>query len=306
MTTRVPWPTSGSEARHEPVLVDEVVAMLSPRADGVYVDATVGLGGHTAAILAAGAGRVIALDRDATALDAARTRLSALADRVEFVHADYRDLGSVLERRGVRQVNGVVADLGVSSLQLDDPSRGFSFRQPGPLDMRMDQSRGPTAAEMLQDADEATIADVIWRYGEERHSRRISRAIVRLRQRGALTDTAALAATVRAAAGGRGRWRIDPATRTFQALRIWVNRELDGLDAFFETAAGVLAPAGRLVVVAFHSLEDRIVKHTMRRLAAGGSYRLLTSKPRRPGAAETARNRRARSARLRGLERVAA
>jgi 16S rRNA (cytosine1402-N4)-methyltransferase len=305
MTMPAPLPTSGSEARHVPVLVAEVVAMLAPKPGGVYVDATIGLGGHTAALLAAGAGRVIGIDRDMAALEASRARLAAEGDRVAFVHADYRELPRVLREQGLDAVDGVLVDLGVSSLQLDDPERGFSFRHGGPLDMRMDRSRGQTAAEMLHEAEEATIADVIWRFGEERHSRRISRAIVRLRDRGGLSDAAALASVVRAAAGGRGRSRIDPATRTFQALRIWVNRELEGLDTFLEAAAAALAPAGRLVVLAFHSLEDRIVKHTLRRLAAGEPYRLLTGKPVRPGAGETEHNPRARSARLRGLERVA-
>ncbi len=290
---------------HEPVLVDEVVGFLRPRPDGIYVDATVGLGGHAAAVLAAGAGRLIGIDRDAEALAIARRRLKSAAARVELVHADYRDLTRVLSARGIDRVAGIVADLGVSSMQLDDAARGFSFRLGGPLDMRMDRSTGPTAAELIATVEEKTLADVIWRFGEERHSRRIARAIVRARDRQPLTETAALASVVRAAAGGRGSQRIDPATRTFQALRIWVNRELDGLDAFLDEAVNALEPGARLAVIAFHSLEDRVVKHTFRRLAADARIQLVTRKPVGPADAEVERNPRARSARLRVAEKAA-
>jgi 16S rRNA (cytosine1402-N4)-methyltransferase len=198
-----------------------------------------------------------------------------------------------------------MADLGVSSMQLDDPARGFSFRAAGPLDMRMDPSQGATLADLLDRTNAEALADVIWRFGEERHSRRIARAILAARAAGTLTDTAALASAVRRAAGG-GRWqRIDPATRTFQALRIWVNGELDGLETFLADAAAVLAPQGRLAVIAFHSLEDRVVKHTFRRLAADDGYLLVTRRPIVPGDEEVDRNPRARSARLRALERAA-
>jgi 16S rRNA (cytosine1402-N4)-methyltransferase len=290
---------------HEPVLVDEVVGFLRPRPEGIYVDATVGLGGHAAAVLAAGAGRLIGIDRDADALAIARRELESAAARVELVHADYRDLTRVLSARGIDRVAGMVADLGVSSMQLDEAARGFSFRLGGPLDMRMDRSTGPTAAELIATVEEKTLADVIWRFGEERHSRRIARAIVRARDRQPLTETAALASVVRAAAGGRGSQRIDPATRTFQALRIWVNRELDGLDAFLDEAVNALEPGARLAVIAFHSLEDRVVKHTFRRLAADGRIQLVTRKPVGPADAEVERNPRARSARLRVAERAA-
>jgi 16S rRNA (cytosine1402-N4)-methyltransferase len=287
-----------------PVLVDEVVAILAPSAAGVYVDCTVGLGGHTAALLAAGAGRVIALDRDLDALNYTRTRLEADRDRVELVHADYRGLASVLQKRGVSQVSGVLADLGVSSVQLDDASRGFSFRTSGPLDMRMDTSSGPSLADRLAAVDEQTLADVIWKFGEERRSRRVARAIVTARDRGELDSTLALAAAARRGVGG-GWQRIDPATRTFQALRIWVNDELEGLEAFVEGAAAVLEPGGRLAIIAFHSLEDRIVKHTMRRLDVSGAVRLVNRRPTVPGDAEIAANPRSRSARLRAVERTA-
>ncbi len=286
------------------MLANEVVAFLRPRPDGVYVDATVGLAGHASALLAAGAGRLIGIDRDRSALDRARETLAGVAGQVELVHGDYRDLRAVLDSRGIDRVAGIVADLGVSSIQLDEAERGFSFRTSGPLDMRMDRSSGPTLAEMIATAEEHELADAIWRYGDERHSRRIARAIVRARDRQPLTDTGTLASVVRGAAGGRGRQRIDPATRTFQGLRIWVNRELEGLDRFLETAVAALDPGGRLAVIAFHSLEDRVVKHTFRRLASDAAVALLTRKPVGPGDEEVQRNPRARSARLRVVERV--
>jgi 16S rRNA (cytosine1402-N4)-methyltransferase len=211
----------------------------------------------------------------------------------------------VLAARSISAVDGVLADLGVSSWQLDDPARGFSFRTNGPLDMRMDPSSGTSAAALLAEVDESTLADVIYQFGEERHSRRIARAIVRARERAPLVETAQLASVVRAAAGGRGHQRIDPATRTFQALRIWVNHELEGLEAFLESTVAALRAGGRVAVIAFHSLEDRIVKHTFRRLADElATVRALTRKPIRPGDSEVERNPRARSARLRALEKV--
>jgi 16S rRNA (cytosine1402-N4)-methyltransferase len=303
MTTHERSPSSGFEPAHAPVLVAEVVSLLSPRADGVYVDCTVGLGGHAAALLAAGAGRVIGIDRDEAALTETRRKLAD--GRLELVHGDYRDVVAVLGRCGVQQIAGAVADLGVSSMQLDDPARGFSFRQAGALDMRMDRSQGPTLDDRLRETSETELADVIWRFGEERHSRRVARGIVQARDRGTLHTTTDLASVVRRAAGG-GRWqRIDPATRTFQALRIWVNAEIDGLAEFIDKAVSVLQPGGRLAVISFHSLEDRAVKHTMRRLAAGPGVTLLTKRPIAPSAEEVAENPRARSARLRAIERAA-
>jgi len=306
MTTPGRFRSSGSDAVHEPVLVREVVSALRPHAGGLYLDGTVGLGGHAAALLEAGAGRVVGFDRDQAALAVARERLTWAGDRVTLLHADYRDAREVLASRGVTHADGVLVDLGVSSLQLDDPSRGFSFRDGGPLDMRMDRSAGQTLAARLADVSEAALADVIWRYGEERRSRRVARAIVIARDRGELRDTADLARAVRRGVGA-GRWqRIDPATRTFQALRIWVNDELDGLERFLESAVDLLAPGGRLAVIAFHSLEDRVVKHTFRRLAADGSAcALVTRRAIRPGDDELSQNPRARSARLRVLEKAA-
>jgi 16S rRNA (cytosine1402-N4)-methyltransferase len=288
------------------VLVGEVVNLVGPRTDGVYVDATVGLGGHTDALLRAGAGRVIGIDRDPQALDEARTRLSGWGDRVELVHASYGQIDDVLSARGLRTVQGVVADLGVSSMQLDRADRGFSFRQTGPLDMRMDPSSGPTLLERLQSVDEKTLADIIWQYGEERRSRRVARLILDARDRGGLTDTAALAAVIRRGVGAGAWQRLDPATRTFQALRIWVNDEIEGLGRFLQTAWRVLASDGRLAVIAFHSLEDRIVKQTFRALAADRTAaRLLTPRPVMSSDDERERNPRARSARLRVVEKLA-
>ena len=305
MTTPERSRSTESEARHAPVLVAEVVAALAPRADGAYVDCTLGLGGHTAALLAAGAGRVIGIDRDEQAIAIARGRLGSDVDRVEFVHADYRELPRVLRERGLERVSGVMADLGVSSMQLDDASRGFSFRMSGPLDMRMDPSRGPSLAERLAGIDETTLADVIFRFGDERKSRRVARAIVAARDRGELDSTLALASAVRRGVGAGSWQRIDPATRTFQALRIWVNGELDGLEQFVDDAVAVLEPAGRLAVIAFHSHEDRAMKHTMRRLVAAGTVTQATRRPTIPTDSEIAANPRARSARLRVVEKVA-
>ena len=278
--------------------------MLAPRGDGLYVDCTIGLGGHTAALLAAGAGRVIGLDRDAGALNQSRERLTG-DPRVELVHADYRHLTDILAARQIAAVDGILADLGVSSWQLDDPARGFSFRHPGPLDMRMDQSQGPTLGEWLAAVGESDLADVIKTFGEERHARRVAGAIVRARDDGRIHTTADLASAVRRAAGGRRWQRIDPATRTFQALRIAVNDELSGLEGFLERAVGCLKAGARLAVIAFHSLEDRAVKWTFRRLAADGRVALVTRRPVMPSDEEIAANPRARSARLRIVEKAA-
>jgi 16S rRNA (cytosine1402-N4)-methyltransferase len=292
--------------QHEPVMVAEVLDLLSPARGGLFVDCTVGLGGHSRALLDGGAGRVLGLDRDPSALAIAGEALAAYRDRVELVHADYRDLDRVLDTRGIAAVDGTLADLGVSSMQLDAEGRGFSFRRDEPLDMRMDQTSGTTAAEWLRTVDEEELANVIFEYGEERYSRRIARAIVSARGSTPLETTGQLAALVRRAIPHRGYQRIDPATRTFQALRIWVNRELEGLDAFLVGAARRLLQGARLAVITFHSLEDRIVKHTFRAIEkAEEAMRILTKRPLVPADAELARNPRARSAKLRAIERVA-
>ena len=295
---------------HAPVMVAEVLRWLEPARGGVFVDCTLGAGGHTAALLDAGASRVVGIDRDESALALARERLAAYGDRVEMVHANYGALGAVLEARGLSAIDGLVADLGVSSMQLDAIERGFSFRGDAPLDMRMDRSQGPSAADLLRDVSEGDLANVIFEYGEERHSRRIARALVRARDEAPLTSTRVVADLVRRAAPRvahrRGGYqRIDPATRTFQALRIWVNGELEGLERLVREAVLRLRAGARLVVIAFHSLEDRIVKHTLRALdREAGVVRVLTARPEVAGEAEVELNPRARSAKLRAAERL--
>lgn len=286
-------------------MVAEVLEYLAPARGGLFLDCTVGLGGHARALLESGATRVIGLDRDPVALDRARETLHPWRDRIELVHTDYRDLEQVLDVRGIATIDGALADLGVSSMQLDAEGRGFSFRRDEPLDMRMDTTAGMTAADALQAADEGTLANVIYQFGEERHSRRIARAIVRARERGGIKTTGQLADVVRRAVPQRGYRRIDPATRTFQAIRIWVNRELEGLDAFLIAAVRRLSSGARLVVITFHSLEDRIVKHTLRLLQASETgITVLTKRPIVPTESEIACNPRARSAKLRAVERV--
>jgi 16S rRNA (cytosine1402-N4)-methyltransferase len=240
-------------------------------------------------------------------LAVAREHLARWIDQVEFVHADYREIGRVLDERGIGGVDGIVADLGVSSMQFDGEGRGFSFQRDEPLDMRMDRSTGGTAADLLSDLREEDLANLIYRFGEERFSRRIARAIVDARRTGPVETTGQLAALVRRAVPRKGYSPIHPATRTFQALRIAVNGELEGLDEFVDQACRRLAPGGRLVVLAFHSLEDRVVKHPLRRLAAdeAESFRLLSRRAMQPTDDEVAVNPRARSAKLRAVERVA-
>ena len=290
---------------HVPVMTAEVLQHLRPEQGGLFVDCTIGLGGHSRALLEAGATRVIGLDRDLDALAQARETLAPWRDRIELVHADYRTLADVLDSRHIATVDGALADLGVSSLQFDAPGRGFSFQRDEPLDMRMDRSAGETAADLVARSTERELADAIFQYGEERFSRRIARAIVDARRETPVATTGRLASIVRRAIPRRGPARIDPATRTFQALRIWVNRELDGLDRFLETAAARLRAGARLVVITFHSLEDRIVKHTLRRLEQrGAGVKVLTKKPLVPRDEEVERNPRARSAKLRAAERI--
>lgn len=290
---------------HVPVMVQEVLEHLEPSRGGVFIDCTVGLGGHARAIVDAGASRVIGLDRDPQALERARATLGEAGDRVELVHADYRRFEDVLNARGVGPVAGILADLGVSSLQLDSPGRGFSFRRDELLDMRMDTSSGATAADLIASADEQTLADVLYTLGEERYARRVARAILEEGKGRRIETTGQLAAIVRRAIPRKGFSRIDPATRTFQAIRIWVNQELEGLDAFLVRAAGRLVRGGRLVVVTFHSLEDRVVKHTLRALEASATVAVRTRRPMVPSEAEIERNPRARSAKLRAAERQA-
>ena len=292
---------------HHPVMSREVVTLLEPGRGGLFVDCTVGGGGHARLLLEAGASRVLGLDRDGDVLPLAADALVRWKDQVELVHSDFRQLEQVLDDRGIATIDGALADLGMSSIQLETEGRGFSFRRDEPLDMRMDRAAGLTAAELLRDASEPTLADLIFRYGEERHARRIARAIADARVRAPVTTTGQLASIVRRAIPRRGRQRIDPATRTFQALRIWVNRELDGLDEFVRAVGRRLRTGARLAFITFHSLEDRIVKYALRELGRGSemALRVLTKHPQRPGRDEVARNPRARSAKLRAAERLA-
>jgi 16S rRNA (cytosine1402-N4)-methyltransferase len=292
---------------HIPVMTAEVLAHLHPEQGGLYVDCTVGLGGHSRALLEAGASRIIGFDRDLDALTRARETLAPWGDRVELVHADYRAIAEVLDDKQIDRVDGALADLGVSSMQFDEPGRGFSFQRDEPLDMRMDRTGGETAADYIAYADERDLADTLFHFGEERFSRRIARALVEARGEAPVDTTGRLAAIVRRAIPHRGgHVRIDPATKTFQALRIWVNRELDGLDRFVEAAARRLRAGARLVVITFHSLEDRIVKHTLRALQQREALvQVLTKKPLVATDQEVDRNPRARSAKLRVAERIA-
>ncbi len=294
-------------ASHVPVLTAEVLRQLRPERGGLFVDCTVGLGGHSRALLEAGATRILGLDRDEDALAQARATLSSFAERVDLEHADYRSIEDVLDRRGVALVDGALADLGVSSMQFDEPGRGFSFQRDEPLDMRMDRGSGQTAADLIASSTEQELADTIYAYGEERFSRRIARALVAARREAPIDTTGRLASIVRRAVPVRGYARIDPATRTFQAFRIWVNRELEGLDRFLEAAARRLQIGARLVVITFHSLEDRIVKHTLRALAGSedATLRVLTKRPLTADEDEVRRNPRARSAKLRAAEKLA-
>lgn len=292
-----------TEAGHVPVMADEVIEYLAPRRDGVYVDCTLGAGGHSLRMAEAmGAGRIFGSDKDPAALARSRRTLEQVPGvGFETWQGDFAGARAHWQARGVEQVDGVIADLGLSSMQLSAGARGFSFAADGPLDMRMDPRQELTAEQVVNQFDERTLADLIFQYGEERRSRRIARAIVRSRP---LRSTRQLAELVAAAAGamktGRG---LHPATRTFQALRIYVNQELRSLTALLAALPGWLKPGGRAVIIAFHSLEDRPVKQSFRAGARQGCYELLTPHAVRPRAEEVARNPRARSARLRAVER---
>ncbi len=306
---------------HRPVLLRETIELLAAERGGLFVDCTVGLGGHSEAILQASSdAQVLGIDRDEAALELAKERLALYGSRFRAVHADFRELTRVLATAKVRQVHGVLADLGVSSLQLDSPSRGFSFRHEAPLDMRMDTSSGETAAELLGRLSEVEIANLIFEYGEEPRSRRIARAIVQRRERGqSMATTTDLANLVERAVGKGNKRRIHPATRTFQALRIAVNGELENLDRFLFDAVDHLEQAGRLAVISFHSLEDRIVKRTLQKLSgrcqcpprlpkcicgARKAIDILTKRAVAPSAKEIDENPRARSAKLRGAQKI--
>jgi len=286
-------------ALHTPVLVEEVVRWLRIRPEGTYVDATVGTGGHALEIVSRlSTGRLIGLDRDARALDVARERLRAYERQVILVHSNFSRIEEVARGLKLPPLDGVVADLGVSSLQLDSPERGFAFRWAGPLDMRMDSDAQDTAAEIVNYWPEQRLADLLYRLGEERDSRRIARAIVRARP---LMDTAHLASVVAGARKARGRQKLHPATKTFLALRIAVNREME-LEQFLSRTPATLSPGARWVVVSYHSLEDRLVKHAFRRYAQESVLKVLTKKVVEPEESEIRANPRARSAKLRAAE----
>lgn len=288
---------------HVPVLQDEVVALLRPRPAGRYLDATIGLGGHAEAILRASepTGTLVGIDRDADALAIARQRLAPFEGRVTTLQGRYEALGQLVEPDA--RFDGILFDLGASSLQMDAAERGFSFSRQGPLDMRMDRGVGRTAADLLGELSEEALADLIFQWGEERWSRRIARAIVTARHEKPIATTTELA-TVVGRSIPRRLWprHIHPATRTFQALRIAVNEEVTGLGLALEEATRLLAPGGRVAVISFHSLEDRTVKQTWRRLEAEAGLRIVTKRPITPGTAEQDANPRSRSAKLRAAE----
>ncbi|MBV9216356.1 MAG: 16S rRNA (cytosine(1402)-N(4))-methyltransferase RsmH [Acidobacteria bacterium] len=310
---------TGPETAHLSVLPGETVEVVGARNGGVFVDATLGLGGHTEALLEVSREiKVIALDQDPAAIDLARKRLKRFGTRVEIVQANFSDIRSVV---GERKVDGIIADLGVSSMQLDSPDRGFSFRYDAPLDMRMDPAGGgETAAELLERIDETSLANIIYQYGEERHSRRIARRIIERREAGEqVMTTSELAELVKRSVPFNKKDRIHPATRTFQALRIAVNGELEILDGFISEAVDLLKTNGRLAIITFHSLEDRIVKRAFQRLSgkcscpprmpkcvcgAVKSVEILTKKPIVPSAQETDQNPRSRSAKLRAVQKL--
>jgi 16S rRNA (cytosine1402-N4)-methyltransferase len=304
------------------VLLDETIKLLEPNKGGLFVDGTLGLGGHSEAILGASPdASVLGLDRDRQALRWATKRLARFGERFRAVHSDFRDIKQVLEEASVESVRGVLVDLGVSSLQFDSESRGFSFRHDAPLDMRMNaEGYEETAAELLARLPEEEIARIIYEYGEERHSRRIARWIVERRERGEpVTRTVELAELVARAVGYRKGERVHPATRTFQALRIAVNRELEGLDKFVDDAVDLLRTDGRFVAISFHSLEDRIIKQAMRRNAgqcmcpprapvcscgARRAVEILTRRPVVPNESEVVQNPRSRSSKLRACRKL--
>jgi 16S rRNA (cytosine1402-N4)-methyltransferase len=288
---------------HITVLKDEVIAAIAPAPGGVYADVTLGGGGHSEAMLDASSpsGVVVGVDRDERALAASRERLARFGDRVRFVHSDFAALPEVLNEAGFGELDGIVADLGVSSPQLDEADRGFSFSRPGPLDMRMDTSSGETALELIERLDDEELADVIYQYGEEHRSRRIAREVKRAASEGRIATTGDLRDVIGLAVGKKRFGSIDPSTKTFQALRIAVNSELEQVDRLLEVAPDLLKEGGVLAIISFHSLEDRRVKYAFRddpRLLS------LTKKPLIASEAELEQNPRSRSAKLRAARRV--
>jgi 16S rRNA (cytosine1402-N4)-methyltransferase len=296
-------------SRHISVMPEEVLFWLMKKDSRIFLDCTVGYSGHAEKILEASgpSGKLVGLDRDVMAIAASREKLARFGDRVLLLHGHFVDLKRHLIASGIGQVDGILFDLGVSSPQLEEPARGFSFQEDGPLDMRMDQSMSGTAADVVNQWPEAQLADAIFQFGEERFSRRIARAIVRMRERHPLVTTRELVSVIEGAVPTNYRHgRLHCATRTFQAIRIAVNNELDCLEPGLRDAADVLSPGGRLCVISFHSLEDRIVKYTFRALSGKDDPALvvLTKRPQVPTREEAERNPRSRSAKLRAAERV--
>ena len=296
---------SAASRQHVAVMVDEVVGLVRALNPLTMVDVTVGMGGHAAALLRATHGHLIGIDRDATALAAAASNLAEFGSRVTLRRSDFSGFEEVLEQSGIPCVGAIVADLGMSSFALNDAQRGFSFRLDGPLDMRMDRSQQLRAYDIVNEETEAELARIIHEYGEEHGARRIARAIVEARRRRPLETTGELAGLVESAIGRKRRGGIHPATRTFQALRIAVNNELESLSTLLDYGPARLRVGGRMIVLAYHSLEDRPVKNRFRELVREGSFVAVTRKAMRPSEAECAANPRARSARLRCIERVA-
>jgi len=292
---------------HTPVLVEEVLQWLEVKPVGIYVDATLGAGGHSAEIakrLVSGSpGRLISLDQDERALELARENLKPWKDRVTLVKSAFSKIAEVVQELGIPKVDGVLADLGVSSMQLDQSARGFSFREAGPLDMRMDAEGELTADEIVNQWSEKEIADLLYREADEHDSRRIAKAIVRARP---LRDTAHLATTVAGARKQWGRQKLHPATKTFLALRIAVNREMEELGQFLSRTPATINPGGRWVVLCYHSREDRLVKHAFQEGERAGTLRVLTRHVIQPSEAEQANNPRSRSAKLRCAKILAA
>lgn len=305
MTQAAEHDDSRAARMHVPVMVAEVCGMAAASAPREIVDATVGTAGHAAALIRATEARLLGLDRDAAALAIAAERLAEFSGRVTLRQANFASVGAVMAEVGFQSAGAIIADLGMSSYALEDPARGFSFRLDGPLDMRFDRDAPISAYDILNEESEEEIARVIYQYGEERASRRIARGIVAARRRRPLTTTAELRAIVERALGAHRRSGAHPATRTFQALRIAVNNEMESLAALLADGPSLLAPGGRMMVIAYHSLEDRAVKERFRELARGGEFVAVTRKAMKPSAAEVAANPRARSARLRCIERSA-
>jgi len=294
-----------ADRRHVPVMVEEVCGLLSAHGPLAFVDVTVGTGGHAKAMLRATKARMLGLDRDASALAVAREELSQFGDRVVLERADFGEIAAVMKQHHFDGADAMLADLGMSSYALDDPQRGFSFRLDGPLDMRMDNRQTLQAKDIVNEETAEELARIIYTYGEERGSRRIARMIVAARRRGPIETTGALRAIVERALGAHRGRGTHPATRTFQALRIAVNGEMESLAALLRDGPAMLNPGGRMAVIAYHSLEDRPVKERLRELVRGGDYAAIARKVIKPSSPETSRNPRARSARIRCIERSA-